>query len=61
MSFRYDPLGLAAMIVLLLGVVMVMAGFGREGFRAARSVIMAIGGLVLMTAIFALIISRALA
>lgn len=44
----------------LIGVVIVMAGGTGDGFRGARSILFAIGVVLLMTLIFALIVRPAL-
>jgi hypothetical protein len=42
----------------LVGLVVINAGGGREGLKVARSVVVVVGGLVLMAVLFALFVTK---
>ena len=57
---RPNATAFIAIIVFLIGVVALMAGAGREGLRAARSIVLVIAGLIVMTLLFAVVVSGAI-
>lgn len=46
-------------MVALIVVVVAMAGLGNEGLRAGRSLVIVIGGLILLAVVLGLVIRRA--
>ena len=53
---RYVP---AVLIMLgLIGLVVINAGGGREGLKVGRSILVVVGGLVLMAVLFGLLITK---
>lgn len=53
---RYVP---ALLIMLgLIGLVVINAGGGREGWKVGQSILIVVGGLVLMAVLFALFVTK---
>lgn len=53
---RYVP---ALLIMLgLIGLVVINAGGGREGLKVGQSILIVVGGLVLMAVLFALFVTK---